>query len=69
MGKSPSPTTRIEPADDGAHDSASDTTEDMPNETTYDMLNDTICETPNEMGNNICGGINGDINHSVSCNA
>ncbi|KAK5861153.1 hypothetical protein PBY51_022570 [Eleginops maclovinus] len=68
-GKSPCPTTRKEPANDGAQDTSSDTTDDMPNETTYDMLNDTICDSPNEVSNNICGGINGDINHSVSCNA
>lgn len=64
-----SPTTDKEPPTDRAHDTASDSTDDLPNDTTYDMLNDTICDTPNEMGNNIGRGINGDINHSVSCNA
>ncbi|KAA8588021.1 hypothetical protein FQN60_001215 [Etheostoma spectabile] len=67
MGKSPSPTTCQETANDGAHDTSSDTTDDMPNETMYDMLNDTtIYDTSNEIGNNICDGINGDINHSVT---
>ncbi|KAF3843112.1 hypothetical protein F7725_001961 [Dissostichus mawsoni] len=61
--------TRKEPANDGAQDTSSDTTDDMPNETTYDMLNDTVCDSPNKVSNNICVEINGDINHSVSCNA
>ncbi|KAG7215776.1 hypothetical protein INR49_021899 [Caranx melampygus] len=65
----PSPSVRTEAANDGARDTASDTTDDMPNDTSYDMLNDTIYDIPNEMGNNIGDGINGDINHSVSCNA
>lgn len=52
-------------------DAASDTTVDLPNDTSYDMLNDTIYDIPNEMGNNHGGGggINGEVSHSLSCNA
>ncbi|KAF3694733.1 Membrane transport protein XK Kell complex 37 kDa component Kx antigen XK-related protein 1 [Channa argus] len=65
----PSTTTPKEPANDGAHDTVSDTIEDLPNDTTYDMLNDTIYDIPDDMGNSIAGGVNGDICHTVSCNA
>ncbi|KAM7407289.1 hypothetical protein PAMA_003150 [Pampus argenteus] len=58
----PSPTPRKESGNDGAHDTDTD---DMPN----DMLNSTIYDIPNETGNNTGGAINGDISHSVSCNA
>lgn len=66
--ESRTPSADKEQGDNRAHDTASITTDDMPNETTYDMLDDTICDSPNEMGNNIRDGINGDISHSVSCN-
>lgn len=64
-----SPTTDKEAATDRGQDTASDSTDEMPNDTTYDMLNDTIYDTSNEVGNNIRGGVNGDVGHSVSCNA
>ncbi|TMS06474.1 Membrane transport protein XK [Larimichthys crocea] len=55
-----SPTSHKEEPNVRAHDTVSDSTDDMPNETTYDMLNETIYDSLNEVGNNICGGINGD---------
>ncbi|XP_062258867.1 membrane transport protein XK [Platichthys flesus] len=73
MGKAalepPRASTCQEPADDGAQDSASEPTGDAPNDTTYDMLDDTICDIPNETGSNVGGGINGDISHTLTCNA
>lgn len=63
-----SPSARKEPADERAHDTGSDTSDDMPNDTTYDMLNDTIYDIPNET-DNIGSGVNGDLSHSISCNA
>lgn len=64
-----SPTSHKEEPNVRAHDTVSDSTDDMPNETTYDMLNETIYDSLNEVGNNICGGINGDISHGATCNA
>lgn len=64
-----SPAPHKEPTNDGAQDTASDSAYDLPNDTTYDVLNDTIYDIPNEMGINVGVNINGDISHSVSCNA
>ncbi|XP_069389398.1 membrane transport protein XK isoform X2 [Paralichthys olivaceus] len=73
MGKAvlepPRTSTCKEPTDDGAHDSASEPTDDAPNDTTYDMLDDTVYDIPNETGSNVGVGINGDLSHSVTCNA
>ncbi|XP_060945190.1 membrane transport protein XK [Limanda limanda] len=73
MGKAvlepPGASTCQEPGDDGAHDSASEPTGDAPNDTTYDMLDDTVYDIPNETGSNVGGGINGDISHTLTCNA
>lgn len=67
--ESPSPTQHTEPASDRAHDTASEATPDLPNNTTYEILNDTIYDIPNETSNNVGGENNGDISHSVTCNA
>lgn len=51
----------------GAADTASDSTDEPPNDTTcditYDVLNETAYDTPNETGNNICSGVNGELGH------
>lgn len=56
-----------EPSNDPVPDTASDSADEVPNDTTYDVLNDTIYDIPN-VENGIKGGVNGDLNHSVSCN-
>ncbi|XP_061580405.1 membrane transport protein XK [Cololabis saira] len=60
--------TRRDPAKARGHDTASNST-DVPNDTTYDMLNDNIYDIPNDAGNSVGGGVNGDVGHSVSCDA
>lgn len=64
-----SPTLHKEPANDTAYDTPNDTSYNVPDDTTYDMLNDTAYDTPTETGHNVDGEMNGDISHSVSCNA
>ncbi|XP_008400043.1 membrane transport protein XK [Poecilia reticulata] len=56
-----------DPSNDRVPDTSSDSADDVPNDTTYDVLNDTIYDVPN-VENSVKGGVNGDVNHSMSCN-